>query len=125
MSLDDGWMQRARCASLQEGELDNFFLERADNTENRRKVAFCKQVCKGCPVRQDCLKFALAHNMRYGIWGGMTTRERRRYFPRAVRLRVAAWWFKAHPGAKPIPPLSAYTPRSRKTTDSEEYPTAV
>lgn len=36
-----------------------------------------KAVCATCPVRADCLQHALDHDERYGIWGGMTGRERR------------------------------------------------
>lgn len=37
-----------------------------------------KEVCRGCVVRQDCLEYALAHGEKFGIWGGMSERERRR-----------------------------------------------
>jgi len=35
-------------------------------------------VCTGCPVRAQCLEHALAHDERYGVWGGTSERERRR-----------------------------------------------
>jgi WhiB family redox-sensing transcriptional regulator len=35
------------------------------------------RVCEGCPVSFDCLEFALEARIRFGIWGGMTEKERR------------------------------------------------
>ena len=37
-----------------------------------------KEVCRGCVVREDCLEYALANGEKFGIWGGMSERERRR-----------------------------------------------
>lgn len=36
-----------------------------------------KDICNACPVRQDCLDWALAEGIRHGIWGGKSERERR------------------------------------------------
>lgn len=35
------------------------------------------RICSGCPVRQDCLEFALEARVRFGIWGGLTEKQRR------------------------------------------------
>lgn len=35
------------------------------------------RVCAGCPVHVDCLEFALGAKIRFGVWGGMTEKERR------------------------------------------------
>jgi len=35
-------------------------------------------VCKGCEVREQCLDYALANGEKFGIWGGLSERERRR-----------------------------------------------
>jgi WhiB family transcriptional regulator, redox-sensing transcriptional regulator len=37
-----------------------------------------KRVCLSCEVRSECLEYALAHDERFGIWGGLSERERRR-----------------------------------------------
>ena len=37
-----------------------------------------KKVCRGCEVRAECLEYALEHDERFGIWGGLSERERRR-----------------------------------------------
>lgn len=41
-------------------------------------VLEAKEVCRGCVVREDCLEYALANGEKFGIWGGMSERERRR-----------------------------------------------
>ena len=38
-----------------------------------------KRVCAQCEVREQCLDWAIEHDERFGIWGGMSERERRRY----------------------------------------------
>ncbi len=49
-----------------------FFPEKGGSTRP------AKAVCAGCPVRAQCLEHALAHDERYGVWGGTSERERRR-----------------------------------------------
>ena len=43
-----------------------------------------KRVCRSCDVRAECLEYALEHDERFGIWGGMSERERRRLKREAV-----------------------------------------
>ena len=42
-----------------------------------RRESRARGVCASCPVRDDCLQHAIDHGERYGIWGGLTDRERR------------------------------------------------
>ena len=51
---------------------DLFFPERGASTRE------AKEVCRGCVVRLDCLEFALVNGEKFGIWGGLSERERRR-----------------------------------------------
>lgn len=37
-----------------------------------------KRICQACAVRDECLEYALEHDERFGIWGGLSDRERRR-----------------------------------------------
>jgi WhiB family redox-sensing transcriptional regulator len=63
------WQARGRCA---ETDPEAFFPEKGGSTLN------AKRVCRGCEVRAECLDYALATDQRFGIWGGMSERERRR-----------------------------------------------
>ncbi len=42
-----------------------------------RDVASAMQTCSRCPVRVDCIDYALTHHETFGIWGGFTPRQRR------------------------------------------------
>jgi WhiB family transcriptional regulator, redox-sensing transcriptional regulator len=48
-----------------------------------------KQVCMSCPVIAECLAAALDNRTEFGVWGGMTERERRALLKE--RPRVASW----------------------------------
>jgi WhiB family redox-sensing transcriptional regulator len=63
-----GWGDRAACRGA---DLSVFFPARGESAGPAR------QVCAGCPVRQQCLEFALGHGEVHGIWGGLTVRDRR------------------------------------------------
>ena len=63
------WQRQANCMGV---DPDLFFPERGASTRE------AKEVCRGCVVRQDCLEYALTNGEKFGIWGGMSERERRR-----------------------------------------------
>ena len=67
--LRKGWADSANCLGV---DPDLFFPERGASTRE------AKEVCRGCAVRGDCLEYALANAERFGIWGGLSERERRR-----------------------------------------------
>jgi WhiB family redox-sensing transcriptional regulator len=64
-----GWQERANCLGV---DPDLFFPERGASTRE------AKAVCRGCEVRVECLEYALQHGEKFGIWGGLSERERRR-----------------------------------------------
>jgi WhiB family redox-sensing transcriptional regulator len=66
---DASWRLEALCA---ETDPEAFFPEKGGSTRD------AKRVCSGCTVRAECLEFALANDERFGIWGGLSERERRR-----------------------------------------------
>jgi WhiB family redox-sensing transcriptional regulator len=68
-ALDRRWQERANCLGV---DPDLFFPERGASTKE------AKGVCGGCEVRLECLEYALRHGEKFGIWGGMSERERRR-----------------------------------------------
>ena len=63
------WQDQANCMGV---DPDLFFPERGASTRE------AKEVCRGCVVRLDCLEYALDNAEKFGIWGGMSERERRR-----------------------------------------------
>ncbi len=65
----DQWQDRALCAQT---DPEAFFPEKGGSTREAKKI------CLGCEVRSECLEYALAHDERFGIWGGLSERERRR-----------------------------------------------
>lgn len=69
MTADTSWMRFANCADLHP---DLMFPRRGED------ALPAKRVCAGCTVRDACLDYALTNGERYGIWGGMSERERRR-----------------------------------------------
>ena len=63
------WQERALCART---DPEAFFPEKGGSTREAKKV------CVGCEVRAECLDYALGNDERFGIWGGLSERERRR-----------------------------------------------
>lgn len=63
------WQERARC---REFDPETFFPEKGGSSRD------AKRICAQCEVRIQCLNYALRHDERYGVWGGMSERERRR-----------------------------------------------
>jgi WhiB family transcriptional regulator, redox-sensing transcriptional regulator len=66
---DDLWQEKALCAQT---DPEAFFPEKGGSTRE------AKRICLGCEVKDACLDYALAHDERFGIWGGLSERERRR-----------------------------------------------
>ena len=63
------WQGRALCAQT---DPESFFPEKGGSTRE------AKRICGSCEVRAECLEYALAQDERFGIWGGLSERERRR-----------------------------------------------
>ncbi len=70
---DDGgllsWQEQALCAQT---DPEAFFPEKGGSTRE------AKRICVGCEVKGECLEYALGQDERFGIWGGLSERERRR-----------------------------------------------
>jgi WhiB family redox-sensing transcriptional regulator len=81
--MDSNQQQSWRVDALcRDADPDELFVRGAE--QNRAKV-----VCMGCPVRTECLAEALDNRIDFGIWGGMTERERRALLRR--RPGVSSW----------------------------------
>jgi adenine-specific DNA glycosylase len=75
-----------RWAACQWTDLDLMFPEQGGD------VTAAKRVCRSCPVREECLAYALANEEQFGVWGGLTAREMRstRHRPRPLADVIAA-----------------------------------
>jgi WhiB family redox-sensing transcriptional regulator len=62
------WMAQGLCAQT---DPEAFFPEKGGSTRD------AKRTCMTCDVRTECLDYALEHQERFGIWGGLSERERR------------------------------------------------
>jgi Transcription factor WhiB len=61
------------------------------------------RICAACPVRAECLAYALERDERFGVWGGLSERERRKLAPsRAPKSRAP---HRTHPAAASRSPL--------------------
>lgn len=68
-AVEQEWQEQALCAQT---DPEAFFPEKGGSTRE------AKRICQACAVRDECLEFALEHDERFGIWGGLSERERRR-----------------------------------------------
>ena len=66
---EQSWQERALCAQT---DPEAFFPEKGGSTRE------AKRICVGCEVKAECLEYALMQDERFGIWGGLSERERRR-----------------------------------------------
>lgn len=68
------WQADALCA---ETDPEAFFPEKGGSTRD------AKRICESCQVKGECLEYALENDERFGIWGGLSERERRKLRKRA------------------------------------------
>lgn len=73
--LNMGWQRFALCAQT---DPEAFFPEKGGSTRAAKKI------CARCDVREECLDYALSHDERFGIWGGLSERQRRKLKKRVV-----------------------------------------
>jgi len=66
------WRSAAACRSCD----PDLFFPLSSSGPGIEQVAQAKQVCARCPVRRECLAFALRTGQAYGVWGGLTEQER-------------------------------------------------
>lgn len=69
VSDEEAWRNDAVCSQT---DPESFFPEKGGSTRDAKKI------CLSCDVRVECLRYALDHDERFGIWGGLSERERRR-----------------------------------------------
>jgi WhiB family redox-sensing transcriptional regulator len=66
---DESWRKQALCAQT---DPEAFFPDKGGSP------AAAQAICRRCPVQGPCLEWALQHDERFGVWGGLTDRQRRR-----------------------------------------------
>lgn len=64
------WQEQGACW---QSHADDFFVERGDSGRGSVRA---KAVCARCPVTKECLDYALENRMDFGIWGGLTYKQR-------------------------------------------------
>ncbi|WP_203336551.1 WhiB family transcriptional regulator [Nocardioides limicola] len=91
----DDWAPSAAC---RQAEPDQLFVRGAEQNQ-------AKKMCGACPVRTECLAEALENRIEWGVWGGMTERERRALLRRHPNT---SWrvMLEAARGEQPLAPLS-------------------
>jgi WhiB family transcriptional regulator, redox-sensing transcriptional regulator len=77
----EGWKMLGHCV----GKDPAIFFPVVDY--NRFEVKVAKDICAVCPVRAQCMDYALRNN-EVGIWGGTTERERKKIKNRYVRRKA-------------------------------------
>jgi WhiB family redox-sensing transcriptional regulator len=98
------WRHSARC---RDEDPETLFVQGAQQRDAR-------EVCRACPVRTECLAHALDNRIRFGVWGGMTERERRAVLKR--RPDVISWAAlldSARRAAAASPPVNPDVPAAR------------
>lgn len=76
MHVEDLWQAKASCRGPQHAVFfpPSHFERKADK---EAREARAKRICATCPVRRDCLDYALRIREPHGIWGGLNEVERR------------------------------------------------
>lgn len=82
------WQEDAACRAHH--NLVFFGEEGESELERQAREAKAKAVCRTCPVIEPCLEFAMETNQKYGIWGGLTDKERASLKRRRARARRTA-----------------------------------
>ncbi|MDO4910279.1 MAG: WhiB family transcriptional regulator [Corynebacterium sp.] len=68
-AVEQDWQEQALCAQT---DPEAFFPDKGGSTRE------AKRICAACGVRDECLEFALQNDERFGIWGGLSERERKK-----------------------------------------------
>ncbi|WP_155938461.1 MULTISPECIES: WhiB family transcriptional regulator [unclassified Mycobacteroides] len=81
--LDDlEWQMKAACRGV---STDIFYCAETLRGASRKQYEVqAKQICNECPVRKPCAAHAITTDEPHGVWGAMTTRERRRVATRSM-----------------------------------------
>ncbi|WP_039631344.1 WhiB family transcriptional regulator [Streptomyces sp. 769] len=70
---DHSWHARGLCHGMDPADADELFFH---TPRDHEAIAEAKRTCAACPVKKDCFNYAVDNEIRYGIWGGLTAKER-------------------------------------------------
>ena len=94
------WVSQAHCRAIDPDEL---FVRGAAQKQAAR-------ICRHCPVVLQCAAEALDTRMEYGVWGGMTERQRRALLSRHPEMRSWAGYFERQQNSTSVPFRGAALP---------------
>ena len=92
-------MQRGLCR----GKSTDWWFPPSDS-HNAYQWDKAREVCKVCPVREDCLEYALRTHSRYGMWGGLTPKERVGLYDNRTHGSRGAYHYHLRLGEEPCNP---------------------
>jgi len=78
---DNAFMKYAACKGLSR---EIFFPERGANTQIKKALS----ICGVCPVKDDCLRYAMNNKIDFGVWGGMSANQRIRKARRSWKKTI-------------------------------------
>ncbi|WP_043267159.1 WhiB family transcriptional regulator [Streptomyces sp. CT34] len=81
---DHSWHPRGECHGMAPARADKLFFH---TPRDHQAIAEAKSLCGRCPVKKDCFNYAIDNQIRYGIWGGLTDKERQPWLAK-LRKRV-------------------------------------
>jgi len=111
-NTDSEWVLRGACRDV---DPESLFVVGA--AQHKAKV-----ICTSCPVRIECLADALDSRTEFGVWGGMTERERRTMLRR--RPDVTSWWDFLHSAQAGDEYRVSATPRLRSVPSQPRHSAA-
>jgi WhiB family redox-sensing transcriptional regulator len=80
------WRSAGACLSAD----PDLFFPISTTGPAEKQISRAKLICGECRVQQQCLEFAMTHDLPYGIWGGSTPEDRQRQRRRTRRAAAAA-----------------------------------
>jgi len=86
MPMSD-WVDKADCKNV---PIEIFFPNQGGSTQLARRI------CATCPVRQQCINYAIANHIEYGVWGGMIVGSRafsKYKRQQIIEMRIVEDWF--------------------------------
>lgn len=88
------WRDLAACASLSPEDQKAFFGE-AEGLSTEKQHEQARMVCYLCPVQIPCLSYCVESDTDFGVWGGLTESQRKRYLWPAIRRNGRHEWVLA------------------------------